>query len=164
MVMQRRLTSSIYAITRTLANRLTALDGVLLILNDPVCTAAEKRRLVKGEAEDVPASIDGYEELDEKERADVDKRIFRQVLTDDPEEVERERGEIEDLLRMAEGLRNHIEAKFSELLSVLDSSNVIRKEEESSSSSPSTGHDGQPGRPPQKERLLRCYHPWRHGH
>jgi len=132
MVMQRRLTSSIYALTRTLANRLTALDGVLLILNDPARSAAERKRLLKGEGEgeDVPESIEGYEELDEKERAEVDKRIFRQVLTDDPAEVQKERFEIAGLVRLAEGLKNHIEAKFSELLSVLDSSNVIRNEDE----------------------------------
>lgn len=130
MVMQRRLTSSIYAITRTLANRLTALDEVLRILNDPSRTATEKKKLLKGDGEDVPESIEGYEELDEKERADVDKRIFRQVLTDDPDEVRNERFEIEGLYKMAEGLKNHIEAKFSELLSVLDSSNVIRNEDE----------------------------------
>ncbi|MGH2592886.1 MAG: SNF2-related protein [Anaerolineae bacterium] len=41
-VMQRRLASSIYAITRTLQNRLAALDEVLRILRDPARLAAEK--------------------------------------------------------------------------------------------------------------------------
>ena len=43
------------------------------------------------------------EELDENERDNVDKRIFRQVLSSDPEEVERERDEVGELLTMAEG-------------------------------------------------------------
>lgn len=130
MVMQRRLASSIYAITRTLRNRLGALDGVLQILRDPARTAAEKRRLLRGGDGDVPVDIAEYEELDESQRDAVDNRIFRQVLTDNPEEVEKEREEVGDLLQMAEDLRHHNEAKFSELLAVLDTSGVIRDEKE----------------------------------
>jgi len=129
-VMQRRLASSIYAITRTLKRRLDALDEVLRILRDPARTAAEKKRLLRNSDEDVPDNIADYEDLDETQRDAVDKRIFRQVLSDDPAEVEKERAEVEDLLRMAESLRNHNEAKFGELLSVLDSSDVIRREDE----------------------------------
>jgi hypothetical protein len=51
MVMQRRLASSIYAITCTLRNRRAALDEVLRILRDPTRTAAEKKRLLKGDTE-----------------------------------------------------------------------------------------------------------------
>jgi SNF2 family DNA or RNA helicase len=130
MVMQRRLASSIYAITRTLRNRVAALDGVLQILRDPSRTAAEKRRLLRGSDSDVPVDIGEYEELDETQREAVDNRIFRQVLTDNPEEVEKEREEVGDLLQMAEELRHHNEAKFTELLAVLDTSGVIRDEEE----------------------------------
>ena len=130
MVMQRRLASSIYAITRTLENRLRALERVLAILRDPVRSAAEKRRLLRGDLEDIPENIAEYEDLDETQRDDVDKRIFRQVLSDDPETVEDERQEVEDLHRMASGLRHHAEAKFAELLTVLDSSDVIRRDDE----------------------------------
>lgn len=129
-VMQRRLASSIYAITRTLTNRLAALDNVLTILRDPVRTAAEKKRLLGAIDSDTPDNIAEYEDLDESQREAVDRRIFRQVLSTDPAEVEKEREEVADLLSMAESLRNHNEAKFSELLSVLDSSDVIRREEE----------------------------------
>lgn len=130
MVMQRRLASSIYAITRTLNNRLTALNEVLTILRDPERRAAERRRLLSGDLEDVPEDIAEYEELDESERETVDKRIFRQVLSDRPEDVEKERNEVEVLLRMAQALRGHPEAKFGELLRVLDSSDVIRSDRE----------------------------------
>jgi len=130
MVMQRRLASSIYAITRTLKNRLAALDEVLRILEDNTKTAAERRRLLRGSDADMPADISEYEELDETQRESVDNRIFRQVLTDDPEAVGREREEVADLLQKAESLRHHNEAKFNELLAVLDTSGVIRQENE----------------------------------
>lgn len=129
-VMQRRLASSIYAITRTLTNRLAAIDEVLRILRDPSRTVAEKKRILRSSNEDLPADIAEYEEMDETQREAVDKRIFRQVLSDDPEEVEKERDEVAGLLRMAEALSEHPEAKFGELLGVLDQSDVIRREDE----------------------------------
>ena len=131
MVMQRRLASSIFAITHTLENRLTALTEVLTILRDPNRPAAEKKRLL-GAATDPndPRDINEYEELGDEERDEFDKRIFRQVLTDDPEKVEEEREEVERLLAIAHGLKDHREAKFAELLTVLDSSDVIRAEDE----------------------------------
>ncbi|QJW97249.1 helicase-related protein [Frigoriglobus tundricola] len=132
MVMQRRLASSIYAITCTLRNRLGALDEVIRILRDPTPSAAEKKRLLKGDTDDVPGSYTEYEDLDERQRDAVERKVFRQVLSDDPEQVEKERGEVAELLRMAEALNkaNHKEAKFAELLKVLDSSDVIRRENE----------------------------------
>jgi superfamily II DNA or RNA helicase len=132
MVMQRRLASSIYAITCTLRNRLVALDEVLRILRDPLRNPAEKKRLLKGNTEDVPDSYTDYEDMDEDQREAVEKKVFRQVLSDKPEEVEQERAEVGELLRMAEALNKarHKEAKFAELLKVLDSSDVIRKEDE----------------------------------
>jgi len=131
MVMQRRLASSLYAITRTLENRLQALNEILKILRDPTATIAQRRRLLQegGEPTD-PRDIFEYEDLTEDERAHIDKRIFRQVLTDDPEKVEEERDEVERLHQLAFGLKNHTEAKFAELLKVLDSSDVIRAEDE----------------------------------
>jgi SNF2 family DNA or RNA helicase len=130
MVMQRRLASSTYAITRTLKNRVAALEQVLKVLRDPNRSASEKKRLLKGDGQDVPINIAEYEELDEVERDEIDKRIFGQVLTDDPEEVEKEKEELTDLLSIAESLRDHKEAKFIELLRVLDESDVIRREDE----------------------------------
>lgn len=130
MVMQRRLASSIYAITRTLNNRLLALDGVLAILRDPAHTVAERKRLLNLRDQDIPENLAEYEDLDEAQREDVDKRIFRQVLSDDPSEVEKERSEVANLLKLAESLRNHTEAKFSELMQVLDMSDVIRQDDE----------------------------------
>ncbi|MGH9427310.1 MAG: helicase-related protein, partial [Terriglobia bacterium] len=131
MVMQRRLASSIYAITRTLGNRLTALDEVLRILRDPSRSAVEKKRILGGVPDpNDPRDISEYEDLPEDERERIDRRIFRQVLTDDPEKVEEERDEVERLHKLAESLRHHKEAKFAELLKVLDSSDVIRADAE----------------------------------
>jgi superfamily II DNA or RNA helicase len=131
LVMQRRLASSIFAITRTLENRLRALNEVLTILCDPSRSDAEKKRLL-GAADDAetPRTITQYEEMTEEDREAVDHRLFRQVLTTDPEKVEQERDEIEHLFHLATSLRHHNEAKFSELLKVLDQSEVIRAEDE----------------------------------
>jgi superfamily II DNA/RNA helicase len=52
------------------------------------------------------------------------------VLTGDPVKVEEEREEVERLFHRADNLRHHKEAKFLELLKVLDSSDVIRAEDE----------------------------------
>ena len=131
MVMQRRLASSLYAITRTLGNRLSALEEVLAILRDPTRSEAEKKRLLRGDpAVGDPRDIAEYEDLIEEERDRTDQRIFRQVLTDDPAKVEEERDEVERLFRLADSLKQHREAKFSELLTVLDSSDVIRADDE----------------------------------
>jgi superfamily II DNA or RNA helicase len=131
MVMQRRLASSLYAITRTLENRLRALNEVLSILRDPSRSEADKKRLFRGTLDpDDPRDITEYEDLTEEERERIDQRIFRQVLTDDPDKVEEERGEVERLFRLADSLKHHKEAKFAELLAVLDSSDVIRAEDE----------------------------------
>ena len=131
MVMQRRLASSVYAITRTLRNRLSALEEVLAILRDPTRSEAEKKRLLRGESSvGDPRNIAEYEDLTEEERERTDQRIFRQVLTDDPAKVEEERDEVERLFRLADRLKHHREAKFSELLAVLDSSDVIRADDE----------------------------------
>lgn len=131
LVMQRRLASSIFAITRTLENRLKALNEVLSILRDPARSEAEKKRLLRGPVDPSdPRDIAEYEELTEEEREQIDRRIFRQVLTDDPEMVEQERDEVERLYKLADSLSSHKEAKFSELLNVLDSSDVIRNEDE----------------------------------
>ncbi|MEJ5340502.1 MAG: helicase-related protein [Thermogutta sp.] len=131
MVMQRRLASSVYAITRTLENRLRALDEVLSILRDRSRSEAEKKKLLRAATDPGdPRDITEYEDLTEEERERIDQRIFRQVLTDNPDKIEEERNEVERLLRLAQGLKNHTEAKFAELLKVLDSSDVIRAEDE----------------------------------
>jgi superfamily II DNA or RNA helicase len=131
MVMQRRLASSLYAITRTLENRLRALNEVLSILRDPSRSEAEKKRLFRGTPDPSdPRDITEYEDLTEEERERIDQRIFRQVLTDDPDKVQEERDEVERLFRLADSLKHHTEAKFAELLAVLDSSDVIRAEDE----------------------------------
>ena len=131
MILQRRLASSLYAITRTLERRVAAIEEALRILRDPARSTAEKRRLVWGDGvDDTPATIAEYEELDERQRQAVEERVSRYVLSDDPEVVERELEEVKELLRLAQSLRDHKEAKFEELLKVLDTSGVIRSENE----------------------------------
>ncbi|MDE2644921.1 MAG: helicase-related protein [Bacteroidota bacterium] len=131
MVMQRRLASSIHAITKTLERRLQALNEVLLILADSNLSDTEKKRLLQRDIDqDDPRNIIEYEDLTEEEREHIDSRIFRQVLTADPGKVEEERDEVEFLFLLASGLKNHHEAKFGELLDVLDSSDVIRADDE----------------------------------
>ncbi len=131
MVMQRRLASSLYAITKTLENRLNALAKVLAILRDPSRSETEKKRLFRGDvASSDPRDITEYEDLTEEERERIDRRIFHQVLTDDPAKVEEERSEVERLFRFADSLKHHKEAKFIELLAVLDSSDIIRADDE----------------------------------
>lgn len=131
MVMQRRLASSLYAITRTLENRLQVLNEVLAILRDPSRSEADKRKLLRGTPDpNEPRSITEYYELSEEERERVDRRISRQVLTSNPDKVQEERDEVERLFHLADSLKHHEEAKFAELLAVLDSSDVIRAEDE----------------------------------
>lgn len=130
MVMQRRLASSLYAITRTLEGRLRALNEVLDILRDPTRSDAEKKRLLGLTAPSEPQNIVEYEDLPEDEREQVDRRLFRKVLTTDPALIEKERDEVAALHQLAQSLRHHKEAKFAELLSVLDSSDVIRADDE----------------------------------
>jgi hypothetical protein len=87
-VMQRRLASSLYAITHTLENRLKALKEVLAILRDPTRTDAEKMRLLSGVFDPGdPRDNTGYGDLKEEKRERIDRRIFRQILTDDPAKV-----------------------------------------------------------------------------
>ena len=131
MVMQRRLTSSLHAITRTLENRLTALNDVLDLLNSADLSPSERRRLTESTtcASD-PRDIAEYEGLTEEDREKIDERIFRQVLTADPQKIIEERDEVDRLHRLAEGLRHHEEAKFKELKKLLDDSDVMRDEEE----------------------------------
>jgi len=131
MVMQRRLASSLYAIKRTLENRLRALNEVLSTLRNPSLSEAEKKRQLRGTPDlRDPLDITKYEEETEEERERIDQRIFRQVLTDDPKKVEEERDEVKGLFQLADGLKNHNEAKFAQLLVVLDHSDVIRAEDE----------------------------------
>lgn len=53
-----------------------------------------------------PHDITEYEDLTEEERERIDQRIFRQVLTDDPDKVEEERDEVGHLSRLADSLKH----------------------------------------------------------
>jgi len=131
LVMQRRLASSLYAITRTLERRMDALIEVLSILRNPNTSESTKKKLLTDDFDSSdPSNLTEYEDLTEDERERIDKKIFRQVLTTNPHEVEDELKEIRNLFNLAKSLKNHTEAKFNELLSVLESSDLIRSDEE----------------------------------
>ena len=129
MVMQRRLASSLRAITRTLENRERRLGEVLNELSNPAYALKFLKKPPVNE--DVPSdetmvSAEEYEELDETQRDRIDDRILRQVLSKDPQRVAQEKEQVHRLVEIAHGLQGHQEAKFEELLGVLDRSDVIR--------------------------------------
>jgi hypothetical protein len=58
------------------------------ILTDPARTEAEKKRLLKQvKFSDDPRDISEYEDLPEEEKEQIDRRIFRQVLTSNPDKI-----------------------------------------------------------------------------
>ena len=129
MVMQRRLASSLYAITQTLEKREGRLTDVLNLLNNPLYAGKLNQKAVNGD--DLPpgeASMtsEDYEDLDDDERENIDDRILRQVLSADPVRVAEEREQVRRLVELAHSLSGVTEAKFDELLHVLDTSDVIR--------------------------------------
>lgn len=128
MVMQRRLASSIYAITQTLSNRAKRLNEVLLQILE-----AKKRNLKFNSEktdEDLPISEDEYDELNDDEGDKIfNKHISRYVLSLDPEDVKNELSEVNKLVKLAESLKDHEEQKFVELKKLLDESDIIRNED-----------------------------------
>ncbi len=130
MHMQRRLASSLAAITKSLNNRLVALKEILTILEATNLTKEEKKRRLKtfeneGQENEEPLDIDLEDEI-----SDIDPRIYRQVLTAEPDEVRKEIEEVDALYAQAKQLNGHEEAKFAQLRKVLDDSDVIRNEKE----------------------------------
>ena len=105
MVMQRRLTSSIYAIMKTLKNRYNALDGLIqLVRENP--SLWKQRSKMDMEFED----FDDYSELTDEERDAIenifsDPKKFKLFTTaKDIKEVEEERNEVKELVTLAENL------------------------------------------------------------
>ncbi len=129
MVMQRRLASSLYAITRTLENRETRLTEVLSLLTNPLYAGKLAQQTLNGDGlppDEASITPEDYEDLDDDEREKIDDRILRQVLSKDPGRVAEERDQVHGLVELAHSLSGVTEAKFEELLHVLDTSDVIR--------------------------------------
>ena len=127
MVMQRRLTSSIYAIMRTLQNRYTALNGLVeLIRKNP--TLWSKRMEYDVEFDD----YDDYSELSDEERESLerifsDPRKFKLFTTAKSiQDIEAERKQVLGLKELAEELyhNNTEEQKLKRLWQFLSDENV----------------------------------------
>jgi superfamily II DNA or RNA helicase len=127
MVMQRRLTSSIYAIMRTLQNRYNALNGLVeLIRKNP--TLWSKRMEYEVEFDD----YDDYSELSDDERESLerifsDPRKFKLFTTAKSiQDIEAERNQVLGLKELAEELyhNNTEEQKLKRLWQFLTDENV----------------------------------------
>ncbi len=132
MVMQRRLTSSIYAIKRTLKNRYDALQGLVDELNKNPDLWQQRKKFDL----DVD-NIDEYDELDDDERDKLDSILsdpkkFRLFTTaKSPSEIREEANQVKILLTMAEDLynQNQEEQKYVKLKELLRSEGVLDKNE-----------------------------------
>ena len=132
MVMQRRLTSSIYAIKRTLTNRYNALQGLLneLIDNPGLWKQRQKFDL------DI-TNLDDFEEFDDDEREGLenimaDPKKFRLFTTaKSPGEIREEADQVKALVEIAENLynSNQEEQKFIKLRELLQSNGVLDNNE-----------------------------------
>ncbi|OQX76119.1 MAG: helicase, partial [Bacteroidetes bacterium 4484_249] len=127
MVMQRRLTSSIYAIMRTLQNRYNALNGLIeLIRKNP--TLWSKRMEYEVEFDD----YDDYSELTDEERESLerifsDPKKFKLFTTAKSiQDIEAERNQVSELKDLAEELyhNNTEEQKLRRLWQFLTDENV----------------------------------------
>jgi superfamily II DNA or RNA helicase len=132
MVMQRRLTSSIYAIKKTLKNRFDALQGLVDELNKNPDLWQQRKKLDL----DVD-NIDDYDELDDEEKDNLDsilsdpKKFKLFTTAKSPSEIREEANQVRTLLTMAEDLynQNQEEQKYIKLKELLRSEGVLDKDE-----------------------------------
>ncbi|HAO20245.1 MAG TPA: hypothetical protein DCQ37_07005 [Desulfobacteraceae bacterium] len=128
MVMQRRLASSIYAITQTLNNRAKRLEQVLILIRK--AKADEAKPDFNEDDEELPKTIDNYDERNDDEGDKLfDRKISRFVLSLDPEDILKELEEVRQLIDIANSLEGHEEQKFIELSKVLDETDILRNED-----------------------------------
>ena len=132
MVMQRRLTSSIFAIKKTLNNRYRALQGLLdEIAKNP---SIFKQR---GKFDFEAKHLDEYDELDDDEREALeniisDPKQFKLFTTaNSREEIEREANEVKGLFEMANDLYNsdQEEQKYRKLKDLVRKEGVLESDE-----------------------------------
>ena len=132
MVMQRRLTSSIYAIMRTLKNRYNALRGLLDQLAKNPDLWKQKQKL--------DMNLESMEDIDELD--DQEKELLETILSDPRKfklfttakslaEIRSEAEQVNRLMQMAETLynQNQEEQKFKKLRELLQSQDVLDKNE-----------------------------------
>jgi superfamily II DNA or RNA helicase len=133
MVMQRRLTSSIYAIMKTLKNRYDALMGVLDAIRLNPSLWKQRHRLEDYDVE----HLDDFEELEDEDREKLenvlsDPRKFKLFTTaKNPSEIREEAEQVKSLYEQAKHLyqRNQEEQKFKKLHSLLNNEGVFDRNE-----------------------------------
>lgn len=131
-VMQRRLTSSIFAIKNTLFRRYNALQGIVDEVRKNPTLWTQRHKLEGFDVED----LEDYEELDDEEKEGLesilsDPRKFKLFTTARSlREIEEEAAEVKGLFEMAREIhdRNQEEQKFKELRRLLDSQGVVSGE------------------------------------
>lgn len=132
MVMQRRLTSSIFAIKKTLNNRYNALKGLLEELNsNPKLWNQRQKFDIEFE------SLDDFDEFSDDERESLetiisDPKKFKLFTTaSSPAEIREEAAQVKALVEMAEHLynQNQEEQKFKKLNEMLKSEGVFTEGE-----------------------------------
>ncbi|MBP6872704.1 MAG: DUF3883 domain-containing protein [Bacteroidales bacterium] len=132
MVMQRRLTSSIYAIKKTLSNRYNALKGLLEQLNQNPELWKQKQKM------DLDLdTIEDFDEFSDEEREGLeqimaDPRKFKLFTTaKSPQEIREETNQVRVLVEIAEDLynSNQEEQKFIKLRELLQSQGVLDSKE-----------------------------------
>ncbi len=133
MVMQRRLTSSIYAIMRTLKNRYDALMGVLDAIRENPSLWKQRHNLEDYEVE----NLDEFEELEDDDREKLesilaDPRKFKLFTTaKSPSELKEEAEQVKGLHELAKELyqNQQEEQKFIKLRSLLENEGVLHENE-----------------------------------
>lgn len=125
MVMQRRLASSIYAITQTLLNRSKRLKEVLALIKE--ARANQNKLNIDQDDEEIPDTIEDIDETNDDQIDRIfDRKISRFVLSLDPGDIQKELEEVKQLVDLALTLKGHEEQKFSELRKVLDDTDLLR--------------------------------------
>ena len=133
MVMQRRLTSSIYAIMRTLKNRHDALKGVVDAVRSNPSLWKQRHKLDDFDVVD----LDDFDELEDDEREKLegimqDPRKFKLFTTaKTPQDLKEEADQVKGLCELAESLyrQKQEEQKFKKLKEVLTNEKIFDSEE-----------------------------------
>jgi len=127
MVMQRRLTSSIYAIKRTLENRYRSLRGLLDELRENPTLLQKRAKLKDLEAN----NIEEYEELGDEERERLenilsDPKKFKLFTTATSiQDIKKETDQVKELMEKAKALYGHDERKFERLSELLRGEGIL---------------------------------------
>lgn len=133
MVMQRRLTSSIYALMNTLKNRYDALKGVLDAIRANPALWKQRHKLEEFEVN----TLDDFDELEDEDREKLegilsDPKKFKLFTTaKTPGELREEAEQVKDLYEQAKTLyqQNQEEQKYRELKKLLKNEGVFDRDE-----------------------------------